>query len=79
MRSLEFGLQLIFSVFKNFSKTFPEYIRMKIEVVKSPEITQKLIWIVLKKFCEYIWMENPSYKNENIERKYLNNMLKNKF
>ena len=29
MRSLEFGLQLIFSVFKNFSKTFPEYIRME--------------------------------------------------
>ena len=22
-------------------------------------------------------MENPSYKNENIERKYLNNMQKN--
>ena len=24
-------------------------------------------------------MENPSYKNEDIERKYLNNMRKNKF
>ena len=24
-------------------------------------------------------MENPSYKNENIERKYLNNMQKNQF
>ena len=24
-------------------------------------------------------MENPSYKNENIERKYLNNMGKNQF
>ena len=24
-------------------------------------------------------MENPSYKNENIERKYLNNMRKNQF
>ena len=27
MKSLEFGLKLIFSVFKNFSKIFPEYIR----------------------------------------------------
>ena len=24
-------------------------------------------------------MENPSYKNKNIERKYLNNMPKNQF
>ena len=24
-------------------------------------------------------MENPNYKNENIERKYLNNMQKNQF
>ena len=24
-------------------------------------------------------MENPNYKNENIERKYLNNMRKNQF
>ena len=24
-------------------------------------------------------MENPSYKNENIERKYLDNMQKNQF
>ena len=24
-------------------------------------------------------MENPSYKNENFERKYLNNMRKNQF
>ena len=24
-------------------------------------------------------MENPSYKNENIKRKYLNNMWKNRF
>ena len=24
-------------------------------------------------------MENPSYKNENIERKYLSNMQKNQF
>ena len=24
-------------------------------------------------------MENPNYKNENIERKYLNNMQKNHF
>ena len=24
-------------------------------------------------------MENPSYKNRNIERKYLNNMQKNQF
>ena len=24
-------------------------------------------------------MENPSYKNENIDRKYLNNIQKNQF
>ena len=24
-------------------------------------------------------MENSSYKNDNVERKYLNNMLKNRF
>ena len=24
-------------------------------------------------------MENSSYKNDNVERKYLNNMLKNQF
>ena len=24
-------------------------------------------------------MENPNYKNENIERKYLNNLQKNQF
>ena len=24
-------------------------------------------------------MENPNYKNQNIERKYLNNMQKNQF
>ena len=32
-----------------------------------------------KNFCEYIRMENPGYKNENINRKYLNNMWKNEF
>ena len=35
--------------------------------------------IFSKNFREYIRMENPSYKNENIERKYLNNMGKNQF
>ena len=28
---------------------------------------------------EYVRTENPSYKNKNIERKYLNNMEKNQF
>ena len=47
---------------------------------ESLEITQKIIWMVLntifsllenvsKHFCEYIGMEYPSYKNENIEWK----------
>ena len=39
---------MIFSVFKNFSKDF----------------------------CEYIRMENPSYKKENIETKHFNNTRK---
>ena len=33
----------------------------------------------LEFFREYIKMENPNYKNQNIERKYLNNMQKNQF
>ena len=45
-KSLEFPLNIIYIVFKNFSKNFLEYIRMQ---------------------------------NENIDRKYLNNMRKNKF
>ena len=32
-----------------------------------------------KNFCEYITMENLDYKNENIERKYLENMQDNQF
>ena len=51
LESIEFVLNIIFSVFKNF-------------------------W---KFFCEYIRMENPNYKNENIEKKHLNNMQKNQF
>ena len=54
------------------------------------EITQKVTRIALntiifvfksfsEKFREYIWTENPNYKNENIERKYLNNIEKNQF
>ena len=49
LKSLEFVLNITFSVFKYFLKTFREYIRM----------------------------EKPSYKSENIERKYLSNMRKN--
>ena len=49
LKSFEFVSNIVFSVFKNFSKHFPEYTRMK----------------------------NPSYKNKNIERKYLNDMWKN--
>ena len=32
-----------------------------------------------KNFREYIRMENPNYENEEIEKKYLNNMQKNQF
>ena len=32
-----------------------------------------------KNFREYITMENLDYKNENIERKYLENMQNNQF
>ena len=32
-----------------------------------------------KNFREYIKMENPSYKNENIERNYLNKMPEKQF
>ena len=32
-----------------------------------------------KNFCEYIRMGNQDYKNENIERKYLENMQYNQF
>ena len=56
---------------------------------KLLEITQKITGIVLniflmlkifsKNFHEYIRVENPNYKNENTERKYLNNMQKNQF
>ena len=34
---------------------------------------------VSNNFSEYIWMEKPNYKNENIQRKYLNNMRKNQY
>ena len=58
--------------------------------ITSLEISQKALEFVLdirffafkkfaKKFREYITMENPSYKNENIERKYLGNRQKNQF
>ena len=32
-----------------------------------------------KTFCEYIRIENQDYKNENIERKYNENMRNNQF
>ena len=51
MKSLEIVLNIIFSVLKNFSKNFREY----------------------------IMMENRSYENENIARKYLSNMRRNQF
>ena len=35
------------------------------------------VFKILNFFGEYIMMENSNYKNENIERKYLNNMRKN--
>ena len=58
--------------------------------MKLVEITHKITWIILniisyafksfsKNFGEYIRMENPSYKNGNIERKYLNDTWRNQF
>ena len=32
-----------------------------------------------KKFCDYIRTKNQDYKNENIERKYSENMWNNQF
>ena len=32
-----------------------------------------------KRFCEYIRMKNQDYQNENIERKYLENIWNNPF
>ena len=32
-----------------------------------------------KNFCDYIRMKNQDYKNENIERKYSENMWNNQF
>ena len=90
MKSLEFALHIIFSVFKNFSKDFHEYIRMDnpsykmaLNHSKINSVVLNIIFSVFKNFskifCKYTRMENPSYKNKNIERKYLNNMWKSQF
>ena len=70
-------LNLIFSVLKNFSKDFHQYIRWETQVIKLLKNHSKLTSIVLNMiffvfkifsntFCGYIRMENQSYKNENI-------------
>ena len=69
-------LNLIFSVLKNFSKDFHQYIRWETQVIKLLKNHSKLTSIVLNiffvfkifsnTFCGYIRMENQSYKNENI-------------
>ena len=49
---------------------------------KSLEFVLSVKFFVFKNFSkdlEYIRIENPSYKNENVERKYLNNMQKSQF
>ena len=47
--------------------------------LKSLEFILNNIFCFQKNFREYIKMENPSYKNENIERKYLNKMPEKQF
>ena len=38
-----------------------------------------ILELFILNFRKYIKMENPNYKNKNIERKYLSNMRKNEF
>ena len=70
-------LNLIFSVLKNFSKDFREYIRCETQAKKllknHSELTSivlNMIFFVFKIFsntsCGYIRMENQNYKNENV-------------
>ena len=50
--------------------------------LKSFEIAWNIIFFALKKFDFLSWIykiENPNYKNGNIDRKYLNNVGKNQF
>ena len=51
--------------------------------MKSLEFVLNIIFFVSKKFSkdlrEYTKIENPSYKNENTDKKYLYNMQENQF
>ena len=76
-------LNTIFSLFINFSKYFHDYIRTENPSYKISWNYPKITWLVLNTmfflfhFHEYKTMENPGYKNENIERKYLSNVWTN--
>ena len=76
-------LNTIFSLFINFSKCFHDYIRTENPSYKISWNYPKITWLVLNTmfflfhFHEYKIMENPGYKNENIERKYLSNVWTN--
>ena len=77
-------------LFEFYLKTFCEYITTESELQNSLKLLKKITWIVLntiffnlkkffKNFREYIRMENLDYKNENIERKFLEYMQNNQF
>ena len=77
-------------MFEFYLKTFCEYITTESELQNSLKLLKKITWIVLntiffnlkkflKNFREYIRMKNLDYKNENIERKFLEYMQNNQF
>ena len=78
LKLLEFVLNIFF-VFKNVLWIYTDWKLLK----KSLEFVLSVKFFVFKNFSkdfiEYIRIENPSYKNENVERKYLNNMQKSPF
>ena len=77
LKLLEFVLNIFF-VFKFFLWIYMDGKSLK----KSLEFVLSVKFFVFKIFSkdlEYIRIENPSYKNENVERKYLNNMQKSQF
>ena len=62
---------------------FMNCLKITCKHLKLVKIAWNIIFFVFKKswffVCEYIRVENLNYKNENIERKYLNSMQKDQF
>ena len=61
--------------------SYVSYISISLDHLKLAEIAWNKLFFGFKNF-EFFWkwkMESPNYKNENIERKYLNTMGKNQF